>query len=254
MNSAVKTLTVLETVAGAAQATRLGEIARLAELTKPTAHRILQTLAGAGYVLADGDGHYSVGPGLLGLAGRTLRSHEYGPHVGPPLRSLQESTGHTVHFALLAGGEAVYVEKVEPVQPYQMASRVGMRIPLHCTAIGKSILASLPEADARGRLGAEPYARRTPTTSVTWPDLARDLAQIRLRGYSIDDEENEANVRCVGAPVFDSRGRVCGAISASGLTFTFSRHDAQEAGVVVHEGAVAVSRALGAPPTAAHRG
>lgn len=247
MSSTVKALTVLETVAGAGGSIALGEIARRADMTKPTTHRILQTLRDAGYVLADGKGSYSAGPRLLGLAGLTLRDREYGRHVLPHLKHLRDQTGHTVHFALLAGDRAVYVEKVEPEGAYKLASRIGMHMPLHSTAIGKAILPELPESDARSRVGKEPYTTRTESTHSTWADLNADLHVIRERGFSIDDEENELNVRCVAAPVHDSLARVSGAVSVSALTFLFSLEDAHRAGVLVHDTAVAVSRALGAP-------
>lgn len=249
MSSTVKALTVLETVAGAGTSIRLGEIARRADMTKPTTHRILQTLRDAGYVVADGTGNYSAGPRLLGLAGLTLRDVEYGRHVLPHLTRLRDQTGHTVHFALLAGDRAVYLEKVEPEGAYKLASRVGMQMPLHCTAIGKAILPYLTESDARSRVGDEPYPPRTDATHRTWADLSADLDVIRERGFAIDDEENETNVRCVSAPVHDSLDRICGAVSVSALTFLFSLEDAMQAGALVHETAVAVSLALGAPET-----
>lgn len=243
----MKALTVLETVAGAGNPIRLGEIARRADMTKPTAHRILQTLRDAGYVLADGSGNYGAGPRLLGLAGLTLRDRDYGQYVRPHLERLRDETGHTVHFALLAGDRAVYIEKVEPEGAYKLASRVGMHIPLHCTAIGKAILPELSEDDARARVGSEPYASRTESTLRTWDALNADLKSTHDRGYAIDDEENEQNVRCVAAPVHDSLARICGAVSMSALTFLFSMDDVQRAGELVHETANAVSRALGAP-------
>lgn len=243
----MKTLAVLEALAEAPDPIRLGQIAEGARTTKPTAHRILQTLLRAGYVSAVGDGHYAPGPRLLGLAGRALRHGEYLQHVRPILRDLQERSGYTVHFALLAGNEAVYVEKVEPRQAYQMASRVGMRVPLHCTSIGQAILAELPVADARERLGPEPYAERTDSTLCSWPALEPALDEVRRTGYAIDDEENETDVRCVGAAVFDSGGQVSGAISVSGLAFLFSLEDAHEIGPQVRAAARRVSESLGAP-------
>ncbi|MDN5851414.1 MAG: IclR family transcriptional regulator [Actinomycetia bacterium] len=152
-----------------------------------------------------------------------------------------------MHFALLAGDRAVYVEKVEPEGAYKLASRVGMHIPLYCTAIGKAILPELTEEDVRSRVGEEPYATRTESTHTTWADLNADLRVIHERGYAIDDEENEKNVRCVAAPVHDSLARICGAVSVSALTFLFSMDDTKWAGELVHDAATAVSRALGAP-------
>jgi DNA-binding IclR family transcriptional regulator len=132
------------------------------------------------------------------------------------LRQLQERTGATVHFAMLSGDEAVYVEKIEARQPYRMASRVGMSLRLHSTSIGKAILAELSEDEVAGiaeRAGLEP---RTPRTITELPALLKHLQTVRSAGFAIDDEEHCDGLRCVCVPVRigDGPGRHAIGISA----------------------------------------
>ena len=249
MDAAEKTLSVLDAL-GTTQSdggSRLGSIAARAELPKSTVHRILKRLVERGYARAQGDGVYVLGPRILAMAGGMLDQLDAGPAARTVLRELHADVGHTVHFAMLSGDEAVYVEKlVDPDLPYQTASRVGGRIPLHCTAIGKAMLAAMSAEDARALLGRRRLVRRTPNTLVTTASIRTELARVRDRRFAIDDEENERNIRCVGAAVVDHRGRPAGAVSVSALTVELTYDDAIALGPRVVAAADALSETLGA--------
>lgn len=243
MDATEKTLSVLDALDGSRS--RLGDIAERARLPKSTVHRILRRLVERGYARAEGDGVYVLGPRVLTMAGEMLHGLDATVLAGPILRELHAEVGHTVHFAMLSDDEAVYLEKlVDPGLPYQFASRVGGRIPLHCTAIGKSLLAAMPD-DVSARLE---LVRRTPRTLVSADQLRDELVRVRARGFAIDDEENERNIRCVGAAVRDHTGAATHAISVSALTIEFSLEDALALGPRVVAAAGAVSEALGAGP------
>jgi IclR family acetate operon transcriptional repressor len=243
MDATEKTLSVLDALDGARS--RLGEVAARAQLPKSTVHRILRRLVERGYARADGDGAYALGPRVLTMAGDLLHGLDATASAAPVLRALHAEVGHTVHFAMLAEDEAVYLEKlVDPQLPYQFASRIGGRIPLHCTAIGKAMLAGMAE-DVVGRLELR---RRTPQTLVSADALRAELARVRERGFAIDDEENERNIRCVGSAVRDHTGAPTHAISVSALTVDMSLDDAVALGPRVVAAARAVSHALGARP------
>jgi IclR family acetate operon transcriptional repressor len=176
------------------------------------------------------------------MAGELLQGLNATALAAPVLRDLHAEVGHTVHFAMLSDDEAVYLEKlVDPGLPYQFASRVGGRILLHCTAIGKSLLAAMPD-EVLPRLE---LVRRTPHTLVSVDELRAELERVRERGFAIDDEENERNIRCVGAAVRDHTGAATHAISVSALTFELSVDDAVALGPRVVAAARAVSEALG---------
>jgi IclR family transcriptional regulator, KDG regulon repressor len=248
MDATQKTLGVLDALAPDPRgATRLGDIAARVGLPRSTVHRILQRLVESGYARAQGDGRYVAGPRVLALAGGLLRQLDRG-YLTPVLQALCDDVGHTVHFALLSGHEATYIEKLEvPGAGYQMASRVGSRIPLHCTSIGKAILAALPEAERHALLRQAELVARTPRTLVTLDDLDRELERVAERGFAVDDEENERNIRCVGAAVYDDRNRPTGAVSVSALTLELTLDDVPAVGRHVMAAAAELSRGLGAP-------
>jgi IclR family acetate operon transcriptional repressor len=251
MDATQKTLSVLDALAPeVGGANRLGDIAARAGLPRSTVHRILQRLVEHGYARAQGDGRYVAGARVLALAGGVLRQLDRG-HLTPILQALCDDVGHTVHFALLTGQEATYIEKLEvPGASYHMASRVGMRIPLHCTSIGKAILAGLPIDQRHALLSRGELAARTGRTLVTLPDLDRELERVAERGFAIDDEENERNIRCVGAAVRDGHGPPTGAVSVSALTLDLTLDDVPRVGRRVMSAADELSRALSGAPSA----
>lgn len=240
-SAADKTLVVLEALA---DHSRVADIATATGLPKPTVHRILQTLVQHGFARSDGKGSYVGGPRILSLAGRFLQRLDIAEQVRPILRDLQERTGWTVHLALLSGDEAVYVAKLEGASPYTLASRVGMSLRLHCTSIGKAILATMSDDDVLALLDRAGMPARTEHTLTDTAALLADLATVRTRGYAEDHEENEAGVCAVGAAVFDHTGDVFGAVSAAALVHQAGEGEAR--GALVAEAAAAVSRSLGA--------
>jgi IclR family transcriptional regulator, acetate operon repressor len=252
MDATEKTLSVLDALGTSGRnggTGRLGDIAQRADLPKSTVHRILKRLVARGYARAEGGGVYVPGPRILAMAGEMLHRLDAGPFARPILRDLHADVGNTVHFAMLSGDEAIYVEKLEdPDLPYQTASRVGMRIPLHCTAIGKSLLAAMAPDEARDLLTRHKLIRHTPRTLVSPAAVRAELERVRDRGFAIDDEENERNIRCVGSAVVDYRGRPIGAISVTALTVELSLDGAVELGPRVAAAAQALSDALGATP------
>jgi IclR family acetate operon transcriptional repressor len=239
-----KALTVLEALA---EHHRVTDIAAGTGLPKSTVHRILQSLVGWGFARTDGTGGYVPGPRILTLAGKVMSRFDPAQHADSALQGLRDRTGFTVHFAIRSGDEAVYVQKLEGLRPYQMASRVGMSMRLHSTSIGKAILAQLRDDEVTAITSRTGLERRTPQTITDGAALLRHLAEVRRRGYSVDDEENETGIRCVGAPVFDHTGAVMGGISVSGLAFEVAPDD-DALGTEVVGAAREVSLALGAPP------
>jgi IclR family acetate operon transcriptional repressor len=251
VNSIEKTLAVLRALSIPGPPHQLAAIAEAAELGKTSAHRILQVLIHNNYAQSRGDGDYAPGPALYALGGAGGKL-DPAATARPLLNELQRTSGHSVHFAVRSGRAAVYVSKVEGDKPYQMASRVGMQIHLHCTAIGKSILAVLTDEEVDGLLRVTEERAAIAAPPMPEPvEFRKQLRAARKRGFTIDDQENEANVRCVGAPVFDSGGAVLGGISVSGLAFVFSLKQAHALGPVVAETASRISVALGYRATVA---
>ncbi|MCG5212057.1 IclR family transcriptional regulator [Streptosporangium sp. KLBMP 9127] len=248
MNSIEKTLAVLRALSSPDQPRRLADIAQRTGINKATAHRILQILTAEGYAVTGGDGAYASGPALVALAGSALADRDLGVVARPILVNLERQTRHTAHFAVRSGTVAVYLAKVESQQPYHMASKVGMQLALHCTAIGKAILAGLDEDEVGAILAAtSPLIGHTPATIVEPDRLLAELAAVRERGYAVDEQENERDVRCVGAVVRDRHGTPIGGVSVSGLTYALTGEDVGLLGPLVVTAADRISAALGSP-------
>ncbi|WP_030450645.1 IclR family transcriptional regulator [Herbidospora cretacea] len=222
-NAVTKALNVLEAAVAGPGPRRFADICAAAGVPKASVHRILSTLVELGFVAAEGDGRYRAGTRMSALAEEVKAAGAGG--IGEVLTRLSGEVRQTVHFALRSGDHAVYVQKVEGNQPYRMASRVGMRLPLHSTAIGKCVLAHLPPDELAGILATAGLPARTPATFTSPGLLAAELAGIRERGYAVDDEENETAVRCLGAPVFDRAGHVAGGVSVSTVAPLLSREE-----------------------------
>jgi IclR family acetate operon transcriptional repressor len=238
-----KALTVLEALA---HDSRVTDIAARSGLPKSTVHRILQSLVAWGFARADGNGGYLPGPRILTLAGRVMQRFDPAQQADGALRELRDRTGLTVHFAVLAGDEAVYVAKLEGRRPYHMRSRIGMSIPLHTTAIGKAALASLPDGQLDEVVSRLVLTRMTEHSISSRAALRRQLAQARQDGYAVDRGENDPGITCLGAAVFDYTGSVLGGVSVSALSFDLDLDDPSTADAV-RSTAREVSRALGAP-------
>lgn len=232
---------------------RLAEAALATGLSKPTAHRILQILVGRGLLRQDPDRSYRLGAQAFALAVRSLDQLEYAKEAQVGISWLQAYTPEAIHVAAMLGDSAVYIAKSEGSQPYRMASRVGAPLLLHCTSIGKSVLAHLPPDELAERLSELDLPRRTATTLTRVKDLRVQLDQIQAQGFAIDDEENEDNIRCVGAPVFGASGRVVAGISISAPTFNMSLDQAIALGPSVARAGAMISAALGAPEELARR-
>jgi IclR family acetate operon transcriptional repressor len=239
---------VLEAVVDGAPAVSLGEIAAHVGLPKSTVHRLLHTFVSLGYLDTSEGGTYRGGSRLLALAGRIVESANYASLAGPALRRLQDHTVHTVHFGVLDGRVAVYVEKLPGRRPYEMTSRVGHTMPLHSSAIGKSILAFLPPRERDELIGHLKLERWTESTLTSRRALETELKDIRARWWALDDEENQKGIRCVATPVFNHTGRVLGGISVSAPVFDFTLEDTTALTPALRAAAREVSAALGAPP------
>lgn len=243
-NAVEKVLAVLEALP---EHERVTDIATATGLAKSTVHRILQSLVDRQFAIPTGSGSYIGGPRILSLAGKAMGRFNPAQHADAALRKLCQETGCTVHFALLDADQAVYAAKLEGAKPYRMPSRVGLGIRLHCTGIGKAILAALPPAEVDAlveRTGLEP---RTPNTVRDLPALHLQLEEVRARGWAYDDEENEPGILCIAAAVYGHTGAVIGGISVTTITLDPFREELPHLAERVRETAAEVSSALGAP-------
>lgn len=196
----------------------LVELAEMADLSRPTAHRLLSSLAHYRLVEQDPETkRYRLGLGLLELGNLVLAGLKPVELAKPGLELLVKRTGETAHMAVMDDGMATYVAKVEGSFSMRMGSRVGLRLPCHCTGLGKALLA-FDSDDLDAYYDSGPLLRRTSRTITDIERLRAEIELIRQRGFALDDEEFEEHLRCIAAPVFDHTGTAIAAVSVSGPT------------------------------------
>jgi DNA-binding IclR family transcriptional regulator len=209
-------LLLLESISKSWHGITISQLMRSLGLPKSSVHALLLTFERNGYVYHDeASGRYRLGLRMFELANAALESIKLREQAAPLLGRLHNSTGLTVHFAILQCEELVLIEKVESPGVHTN-SWIGKRIDLHCTALGKAVLAYLPDETVETLLRKRGMLRHNDNTIVSKNRLKRDLEMVRTRGYAVDDEEEEINFRCIGAPILTSRNAVVGAISISG--------------------------------------
>ncbi|QXJ23250.1 IclR family transcriptional regulator [Actinomadura graeca] len=193
----------------------LDELAAKVGVHKTTVLRLVRTMEGERFVHRDGDHRFHLGSRLFALAGAALEQRGVRGVAAPHLARLNEATGQTVHLGVYEGGDVVYLDKYDSRHAIRMYSRVGLRMPLHATAIAKVLLADLPEQRRRrvaGEIEYTPFTGRT----ITGPrELLDELSRVARQGHAFDDAEHETFIRCVAAPVRDATGRVVAAVSIS---------------------------------------
>jgi IclR family transcriptional regulator, acetate operon repressor len=203
---------LLEHMADAGGDVALSELAVRSGLPLPTIHRIVRTLVASGYVRQLPSRRYGLGPRLIGLG--EAASRMLGEWARPQLAQLVDQTGETANLAILDGDAVVYVAQVPSRHSMRMFTEVGRRVPVHCTGVGKVLLAQLPPPQVHAMLMRAGMVAQTPHT-ITDPDrLARELDRIRHQGYAVDDAEQEVGVRCIAVAV--PGGRSTTALSVSG--------------------------------------
>jgi IclR family acetate operon transcriptional repressor len=213
VQSVDRALDLLEVLAAGPRG--MSEVAQAAGLPDGTAHRLLRTLVARGYVRQGPDRRYALGTRLLGLGDGARRAAVAA--AGPFLTRLVEVSGETANLAVLEGDHVVYVAQVPSSHRLRMFAEVGRRVAAHSTAVGKVLLAGLPDPEVAALVARTGMARHTPRTLGTAADLLADLATVRRRGWAVDDEEEETGVRCLAVPVVDG-DRTVAAMSVSGPT------------------------------------
>ncbi len=217
VRSVAKALMILDMLALAHREMSLGEIAKKLEAPKSTVHGLLSTLCECGYVEQSPlDGCYRLGVHLFELGMAVADNWDVRKIAAPYIERLLSEMQETVHLVVLDNGEVLYIDKRESNQSLRIVSKVGARLPAHCTGVGKVLLAYLPPAEVKKIIETKGLCKYTRNT-ITDPNLLeKELQKVRRQGYAIDNEEIMDGLRCVAAPIRDHKGDVCAAISISG--------------------------------------
>jgi len=210
----LRAFALLERIARADGPLSLREAAQASGLPKPTVYRMLAMLESAALVVRESEGRrLAPGPRLtrIGLDALLNASARAPRHA--ILKTLAESVGETVNLTMLDGSEVVYLDRVETAWPLRMSLQPGSRVPLHCTASGKLLLASLAAARRKRLVAALPLDRYTDRTLVDARRLEAELVRIRRDGFATDNEEYLAGLVCVAVPVTLPRGRTAACVA-----------------------------------------
>jgi IclR family KDG regulon transcriptional repressor len=208
-------LDLLKLFAGAEQGLSASAVAKLSRLPVSTVHRFLTNLESSGFLNSDNAGVYHLGIACVTLGHAASGKLDVRRASLPYLQELNRQTRETVHLTVRHGLSAVYVEKLDSLEPLRIHSRIGASVPLHCTAVGKILLAYLP-AEQTAVLNELVLRRFTENTVGNLQELQTQLARVRRDGFACDMEEHEPHIRCVAAPIRDHTGAVNASLSITG--------------------------------------
>ena len=246
IQSVAHALDVLEEFKGDAVELGVTELSKKLKLHKNNIFRLLATLEARGYIEQNkSTENYRLGLKSLELGQTFIRQMGLLRQARQTLERLAERANETTYLAIIRNHDVIYLDVVEANQTVRVASRVGLRLPPYCTAVGKVLIASESEEEIRKRL-PEIMEKRTPKTLTDPKGLVEHLKKVNSQGYALDDEEFEEGVRCIGAPVRDYTGNVVAAVSISGPAMRMTEKKIVDDLVhAVKEAAEEISRRLG---------
>jgi DNA-binding IclR family transcriptional regulator len=254
LSSVANSIRLLTSFSGEEDELGITTLASRLRLAKSTVHRLASTLTGAGFLEQNRDtGKYRLGMALFELGALVRRRMDVANESRPKLRELLEKTGETVQMGVVDHLSVLYVYEMESPRAIRMAAAVGGRAPLHCTAVGKVLLAYQPEDFVERVLqsGLTAYTARTVTRREA---ILAMLSEVRSREHAIDDEESEPGLRAIAAPVRNQNGAVIAAVGVAAPVQRMNRRAMQTCVPTVIATANAVSGRLGYLPSRTRAG
>ncbi|MEO8546715.1 MAG: IclR family transcriptional regulator [Burkholderiaceae bacterium] len=220
---ALRLFALLEVLAKSDRRHSLQSLVQETGVPKPTLHRMLQQLESAGLVQRDSDGrHYGTGSRLRRLAENLLFHDSQHGARHSMLRELVETVGESCNITALSGSEVIYLDRVETAAPLRFYLHVGSRVPSHCSASGKVLLAQMQPAQRRRLLGQTPLERYTSATITDREQFEQEMWQVRKDGYALDREEFLPGLLCIAVlvPRQDGISNLCIAVQAPTMRLT----------------------------------
>lgn len=240
-SSVERAIAILECLDNSRRGLNISEISRKLGIPKSSAHVIVVTLERLGYVQKRDDTlNYMLGLKAYGLGLGMMKSLSLSEAALPHMRALSNQLHLPSHLAVPDGDQGVYIQKVDTPGLIKIDTYVGRRMDLHCTGVGKIILAFGPQELHDRFLAKQVYIRYTRNTITSPRMMERELAKVRKSGYAIDDEEEELSVRCVSVPVFQN-GRFAAALSVTGTTAQIPMTAVDEIATALRNSATAIT-------------
>ncbi|MBU8908954.1 IclR family transcriptional regulator [Desertibacillus haloalkaliphilus] len=218
VQSVDRALAILERLADEPKGLGITDIAKQLHLPKSTTHRLLLSLMNRNFVVQDEEtGYYSLGMKVISLTSSLLDSLDIRRVARKPLEDLSQKSNEVVHLCVEHEGEVMYLDKVESrEQTIRMHSKIGNRVMMHCTGVGKVLLTAKKRNEIEEILTLKGMPAFTEHTITELDVMHEHLQQVKKQGFAIDEIEHEHGIRCVAAPIFDYKGDVVAAISVAG--------------------------------------
>lgn len=246
IQSLSRAMAILQAIAHRREGVGLSELSKEVELHSSTTFHLVKSLVALGCARQDEDTkRYHVGPMLFGIAAAALDEVELARTAEPFLDELALRTGETSHLAIRSGQEIVVIARKEAASPFRISERAGVPRPAHATALGKVLVAAMPQRSRQVLLDALPMPALTAKTITERRRLERELNQVAQSGIGYDDGEFHAEVRCMAVPVIGFTGNVVGAIGISAPIYRLTLDDLKDKAGLLHGIADDLSRALG---------
>jgi DNA-binding IclR family transcriptional regulator len=226
------------------------QVAGLSRLPVSTVHRFLANLVTAGFLSCDLDGSYHLGIACFAIGQAAVGQLDIRRLSLPYLRELNQQTRETIHLTVRHGLTAVYVEKLDSSEPLRIHSRIGAAVPLYCTAVGKVMLAHMPEEEQERILPELAIKRLTANTVGNLQELRTELYRVKKNGYACDLEEHEMHIRCLAAPIWDHTGTAQSSVSITAPVVRMPVTRLRQLAPLIQAAGLQISRELGYQPVA----
>jgi DNA-binding IclR family transcriptional regulator len=241
-----KAMVILDLLADSDKGYTITELNVQSKIPKATVFTTLSVLEDHNMVKKDDNGKYRIGAKVYTLGMKYARQNSILEVSRRHLAKLMNETGFTVHLGVLDDGKVLYIDKLEPDSYIKFSSYPGMRSDFHITGLGKAIAAFLSNDDFDKLITRASLYQHTPKTITQIEDLQKILEKVRINGYSVEDEEEEMGVCCIGAPIFGEKGKLAiAAVSVTALTTQITPDKYHEIGEKVRSIALTISRELG---------
>ena len=238
-------LRLLQLFSESARGLTAKQVAVSSRLPVSTVHRFLANLVSTGFLNCSGDGVYHLGIACFSIGQAALGQLDIRRLSLPYLQELNQQTRETIHLTVRHGLSAVYVEKLDSPEPLRIHSRIGAAVPLYCTAVGKVMLAYMPDEEREKILPQLGLKRLTPNTVRDRQELEGELYRVRKNGYACDLEEHELHIRCIAAPIWDHAGGVHASLSITAPMVRMTVTRLRQLAPTIQAAGLQISRELG---------
>ena len=221
------------------------QVAKVSGLPISTVHRFLVNLESSGFLHCSGNGTYHLGIACFSVGQAALGHLDIRRLSFPYLQELNQNTRETIHLTVRHELSAVYVEKLDSPEPVRIYSRIGASVSLHCTAVGKVMLAFMSAEEQAKTLPQLDLKPRTEHTIRSVQELQTHLLRVQKSGYACDLEENEQHIRCVAAPIWDHAGAVNASLSITGPVVRMPIARLRQLAPLVQQAGLKISHEMG---------